>query len=83
MLFLYRPRATWMPFSGPRNRTDQAAYNRQLQQKFDSTRRVRPAVPAADRGDLVADLRGLGELHDSGVLTDAEFEEAKTKLLRR
>ena len=49
MLFLYRPRETWMPFAGPRNRTDQAAYNRQLQQKFESTRRVAPAAPAPRR----------------------------------
>ena len=42
MLFLYRPRETWMPFALPRNRTEQAAYNRQLQQQFDSTRRVAP-----------------------------------------
>ncbi len=46
MLFLYRPRQTWMPYGLPRNRTHQAAYNRQLQQKFDSTRRVAPPVPA-------------------------------------
>ena len=83
MLFLYRPRETWMPFSLPRNRTDQAAYNRQLQQKFQSTRRVAPPVPAAAQRDLVADLRELGALHESGVLTDAEFEAAKTALLQR
>ena len=29
----------------------------------------------------VADLKELGELHQSGVLTDAEFEAAKAKLL--
>ena len=81
MLFLYRPRETWMPFAGPRYRTDQAAYNRQLQQKFESTRRVAPAAPA--QRDLLADLRELGELHESGVLTDAEFEAAKTTLLQR
>ena len=83
MLFLYRPRETWMPFSLPRNRTDQAAYNRQLQQKFESTRRVAPAVPTAAQRDLTADLKELGALHESGVLTDSEFESAKTKLLRR
>jgi hypothetical protein len=80
VLFLYRPRQTWMPFSLPRNRTDQAAYNRQLQQRFESTRRVPPAVPAAPR-DPVADLKQLGELHRAEVLTDAEFATAKAKLL--
>ena len=82
MLFLYRPRQTWMPFASPRNRTQQAAYNRQLQEQFESTRRVAPAVPAAAR-DPVNDLKELGELHQSGVLTDAEFESAKARLLAR
>ena len=82
MLFLYRPRQTWMPFGLPRNRTEQAAYNRQLQEKFESTRRVPPAVPAHER-DPLTELRRLGELHQSGVLTDAEFASAKAKLLAR
>ncbi len=81
MLFLYRPRQTWMPFAGPRNRTAQADYNRRLQQKFDSTRRVAPAVPTAAPRDPVADLKELAALHDSGALTDTEFEAAKAKLL--
>ena len=82
MLFLYRPRQTWMPFALPRNRTQQAAYNRRLQEQFESTRRVAPAVPVAAH-DPVNDLKELGELHQSGVLTDAEFESAKAKLLAR
>jgi hypothetical protein len=82
MLFLYRPRQTWMPFALPRNRTQQAAYNRQLQEQFESTRRVPPAVLAAHRNPL-SDLKELGELHRSGVLTDAEFESAKARLLPR
>jgi hypothetical protein len=82
MLFLYRPRQTWMPYALPRHRTEQAAYNRQLQAKFESTRRVAPAVPAAQR-DPVSDLQALAELYRSGVLTDAEFESAKAKVLAR
>jgi Short C-terminal domain len=81
MLFLNPPRQTWMPFSLPRNRTDQAAYNRQLQDRFASTCRVPPAVPAATAGDPVEALKELVALHRSGVLTDAEFQAAKTKLL--
>jgi hypothetical protein len=80
MLFLYRPRETWMPFSLPRHRTDQAAYNRQMQAKFESTRRVAAAVPAAER-DPVRDLKELAALHESGALTDAEFAAAKSQLL--
>jgi hypothetical protein len=83
VLFLYRPRQTWMPFSLPRNRTDQAAYNRQLQQQFETTRRVAPVVPAAAEGDPIAELKELGKLHQSGVLTDSEFAAAKAKLLAR
>ena len=82
MLFLYRPRQTWMPFSLPRNRTQQAAYNRQLQERFESSRRVPRAVPAPAR-DPIADLKELAALHDSGALTDAEFSAAKAKLLAR
>ena len=82
MLFLYRPRQTWMPFASPRGRTQQAAYNRQLQDRFESTRRVAPAVPATEH-DPLQDLRELGALHQSGVLNDAEFASAKARLLAR
>lgn len=47
MLFLNRPRQTWMPWQSPHAGTQQYAYNQQLQQQFQSTRRVAPAIPAA------------------------------------
>jgi hypothetical protein len=47
MLFLYRPRQTWMPFRVPRPQTQQEAYNLQLQQQFDASRRVAPYAPPA------------------------------------
>jgi hypothetical protein len=81
MLFLYRPPQTWMPYSLPRNQTQQAAYNRQLQDQFASTCRVPPAVPAPAPRDPVAGLKDLDALHRSGGLTDAEFQAAKAKLL--
>jgi DNA-directed RNA polymerase specialized sigma54-like protein len=42
-----------------------------------------PPAPAADdsTGDLIEQLDKLGKLRDSGVLTDAEFEAQKAKLL--
>ena len=83
MLFLYRPRQTYMPYSLPRNRTDQAAYNRQLQAKFDSSRRVPPAPPAAAAPAPAGQFRQLEELHRAGVLTDAEFAAARARLTRR
>ena len=40
MLFLYRPRQTYMPYRRPRPRTDQDRYNYQLQQRYAATRQV-------------------------------------------
>jgi Short C-terminal domain len=81
MLFLYRPRQTYMPFSMPRNRTQQAAYNGQLQAKFNTTRRLPPPVPsAAPPHDPAAAMEQLEDLRRSGILTDAEFDTAKAKL---
>jgi Short C-terminal domain len=83
VLFLYRPRQTWMPFSTPRNLTQQGAYNRQLQEEFDATRRVAPAGPTApgSAADSLAQLKELAALHGSGSLSDEEFATAKAKLL--
>jgi len=42
------------------------------------------AAPAPSTGmtdDSIAQLKQLGELHESGVLTDAEFVAAKQKIL--
>jgi hypothetical protein len=37
--------------------------------------------PAAVQQDTLEQLKQLGELHTSGVLTDAEFEAQKAKIL--
>ena len=95
MLFLYRPRQTWMPYRLPRQRTDQAAYNRQLQEKFGATRRVQsPVSPAnaastlapgeaaaASAQDVAARLKELAQLHAGGALSDDEFAAAKARVL--
>ena len=81
MLFLYRPRETCMPFARPMSRTKQAAYNRQLQAKFASTRRVPVTLPAPPQRDTATALKELGALHQDGQLSDAEFELAKAKVL--
>jgi hypothetical protein len=39
------------------------------------------AAPAAPQRDPLEQLKELGELRDSGVLTDAEFEAQKAKIL--
>jgi hypothetical protein len=76
MLFLLRPRQTWMPYALPRSRKLQDAYNEQLRQAYASTRRV-----ARSGRDPLAQVRELADLHRSGVLTDDEFSAAKAKLL--
>jgi hypothetical protein len=85
VLFLYRPRQTWMPFRRPRPRTDQDAYNMRLQQAYSATRRVPPAAPTPAEppppADPVARLRDLAHLHETGALDDAEFSAAKAKVL--
>ena len=40
-----------------------------------------PAPPAAPAADPVAQLEKLGALRDNGVLTEAEFEAQKAKIL--
>ena len=45
-----------------------------------------PAPPAAPTGltdEGIAQLKQLGSLHESGVLTDAEFDAQKQKILNR
>lgn len=82
MLFLYRPRQTYMPFRRPRSRMEQDQYNLRMQQAFSVTHQVPPAAPAAAAGDdPVARLRDLAQLHESGALTDAEFAAAKAQVL--
>jgi Short C-terminal domain len=84
VLFLLRPRQTWMPYALPRSRTEQDLYNREQQDAYASTRRVAPYRPessAAARHDPYADLKELAQLHQSGALSDAEFASAKAKIL--
>jgi Short C-terminal domain len=41
-----------------------------------------PAAPApATEGDMLAQLKQLGELRDAGILTDEEFAAQKAKIL--
>ena len=40
-----------------------------------------PAPASPDMGDKLAQLKQLGELRESGVLTDAEFEAQKAQIL--
>jgi hypothetical protein len=42
-----------------------------------------PAAPAPqpDMGERIAQLKQLGELKSAGILTDAEFEQQKARIL--
>lgn len=40
------------------------------------------AAPVQDRSAALLQLRELGELRDAGILTDAEFEAEKAKILQ-
>ncbi len=95
MLFLYRPRQTWMPYRLPRQPAQQAAYNRHLQDEFGATRRVpismpapdEPAEPSSPRApstsplSVTERLKELAQLHADGALSDEEFTAAKAKVL--
>ena len=83
LLFLHRPRQTWMPYQLPRDRTQQVAYNRSLQERFEATHRVPGPVPTDNtpRQRVLSDLKDLAALYSSGALTEEEFNLAKAKLL--
>ena len=55
---------------------DEAQYQEQQQQYQE------PAPAAAPAADPLEQLKQLGELKASGVLTDAEFEAQKAKILQ-
>lgn len=42
-----------------------------------------PPAPAPKEDDVIAQLEKLGQLRANGVLTDAEFESQKARLLAR
>ena|SRR5271165_5941190 len=48
---------------------------------FSASIAAAPAAASPDMGDKLAQLKQLGELRDSGVLTDAEFEVQKAQIL--
>ncbi|HSZ35986.1 MAG TPA: SHOCT domain-containing protein [Acidimicrobiales bacterium] len=54
-------------------------YGGQPQQSVEQTPSAAPS--AAPEKDMVTQLRELAELKDQGILTDAEFEAQKAKIL--
>jgi hypothetical protein len=80
MLFLLRPRQTYMPYALPRDPQQLAERNELHQQAYESTRRLPPPEPSSS-SDLVTQLRDLAALHDAGKVSDDEFAALKAKLL--
>ena len=69
------------------NRVSRRQYNRWSEQDAPPEQAAPPpqqaAPPAAPAGeDRLTKLKELGELHTQGVLTDAEFEAEKAKILQ-
>lgn len=59
----------------------QYAQQQYAQQQYAQQQAQQPQQ-SAPTVDLVAELTKLGQLKDAGVLTDAEFDAAKAKLLQ-
>jgi hypothetical protein len=66
-----------------REREDENAYRDQRLDELESQQMAAPQ-PAASGGsdDMVEKLQKLGALRDQGLLTDAEFEAQKAKVLQ-
>jgi hypothetical protein len=64
------------------NRVSRRQANRWAQQEtYGQPESAWEEPPAAATGDKLAQLKELGELKASGVLTEAEFEDQKAKIL--
>ena len=59
---------------------DQQYYEQQQQQQYYQQPAPAPA-PAAPQTDVVSQLEGLADLKAKGILTDAEFQAQKAKIL--
>ena len=81
MLFLLRPRQTYMPYALARDPQGMQERNTLHQQAYDSTRRLPPPNPSTAAPDVVSQLKDLAALHDAGKVTDDEFAALKAKLL--
>jgi Short C-terminal domain len=68
--------------SGRVSRRQQGRWAQQEQQQYEQQQPPPAAAPAPPpQEDPMEKLRELGQLHESGVLTDEEFAAAKAKVL--
>jgi hypothetical protein len=65
------------------NRVSRRQANRWSQQEEQQYAQQQAAAPppAAAQPDMVEQLKQLADLHSQGILTDAEFEAQKAKIL--
>jgi hypothetical protein len=63
------------------NRVSRRQANRWSQQDVPQQAQYAPPPPPAPATDTVSQLQGLAQLKAQGVLTDAEFESQKAKIL--
>jgi hypothetical protein len=64
------------------SRRQAGRWQEQEQQQYEQAPPPAPApAPAADEKDMVTQLKELAELKDQGILTDAEFDAQKAKIL--
>jgi len=63
---------------------EQQAYQQQAYQQgaYEQSAAAAAAGPPTDMSNQLAQLKQLGELKDQGILTEAEFEAQKQKILR-
>jgi hypothetical protein len=67
--------------SGRVQRRQQQRWAQQESEQMQVAAPAPAATPAAGGEDTIAQLKELGELRDSGVLTEEEFAAQKAKLL--
>ena len=69
--------------SGRVSRRQQGRWAEQEQQQYEQQQQAAAQAPPApvQQEDPMEKLRELGQLHESGVLTDEEFAAAKAKIL--
>jgi Short C-terminal domain len=68
--------------AGVAGRVQHRQQQKWAQQESEQAEAGAPApAPAGGGGDTMQQLKELGELHESGVLTDQEFAAQKAKLL--
>jgi hypothetical protein len=63
------------------SRRQQGRWANQEQQQAPAAPSPAPAAAPAQEVDPIERLKELGQLHESGVLTDQEFAAAKAKIL--